>query len=401
MDIKDIKRGIGRHHFVYSFLRVIFGIPFAAAIGYKYEKYKPKSSTFLMLGNHVEKIDPIKAVITTGKHMRFVASTNVLKGFAGSCIKFLAGPIPREKGASADSTVELIIDNLKAGISVGMFPEGRRTWDGQTGFFSKRTATILKEADCGLITMRFEATPLKHPRWGHVRKGKTYGHVVCEYTAEDLKNMSVDEIYECIKRDIYTDAYEWQKQHMISYPCKEGRAEGIEKIILKCPTCGKLCCFQSSGDVFWCESCESKYSLNEYDLIEKSDGKSEFDTITSWNNWQKEQFAFDSSELKKQLDTPIFTDESVVFSSKDNNIEQIIAQNVNVSLFGDRIEITNTEKNEKNIFYLEKISALGGFGGSSIMFTYIDKQYVLYAKYRMHEYKYFALWRVLTNKVLA
>ena len=94
---------------------------------------KISSRTFLLLGNHNNDLDWAFPVIDTRRHMRFVASANILEGFKGRIIDFLVGPIPRKKGAPAEETTKQIYESLSQGISVAIYPEGNKSWDGRTG----------------------------------------------------------------------------------------------------------------------------------------------------------------------------------------------------------------------------------------------------------------------------
>ncbi|MBR5048266.1 MAG: 1-acyl-sn-glycerol-3-phosphate acyltransferase, partial [Erysipelotrichaceae bacterium] len=209
----DVRRGLWRHKFVYHFLRITAGWLIAALRDFSGEYYKIKGKPVLLLSNHNSDFDGLLMVIALKRHFKFVGSANIMSGALGKLIRFLIGLIPREKGAAADNTVELIVDNLNAGIDVAMFPEGNKSWDGSTGFISKRTAEILKQADCGLVTYRFDGGYLRSPRWARTkRRGKIFGRVVNEYSKEQLDKLSVDEIYDIIVRDLQADAFQYQDE---------------------------------------------------------------------------------------------------------------------------------------------------------------------------------------------
>ncbi len=400
MDEKNVTKGIKRHRAVYSFLRIVVGDLFMRFRGVKYQKYCPKSKTFLLLGNHTQGLDPVYAVVTTGRHLRFVSSANILKGFSGWIIRFLFGPIPRVKGAHADDTVEKIVANLNAGVSVAMYPEGKRTTDGQTGFISKRTAEILKKTDCGLVTMRTEGGALRKPRWGHQRKGKIFAKIIGEYTTKDLSLMTVDEIYEIILRDLYTDAYEWQKEHRIVYPCDKGRAEGIERVLVYCPECGAFGKHRSNGDRFLCTACGKEYYLDEYDLIHATDknAPAKFDAVTAWNDWQKNALFENRRVFKVETLRPLFTDNGVSLAIDTTEERKELFSSGSVSMYGDRLEAQGEEWAEPLTFFLSDIEALGGYGNSNLFFTCHGEHYRFYGKGKLYEYKYFLLWRVLTDR---
>ena len=77
----SVKKGIGFQRAVIFVLRYTVGWIFALLIGFRYKKHKPKSKSYLLLANHNSDLDPIMLIMGTGRHARFVASANILKGF--------------------------------------------------------------------------------------------------------------------------------------------------------------------------------------------------------------------------------------------------------------------------------------------------------------------------------
>ena len=253
MNNKEIRKGLKRHIFVYHFLRILFGWLIVLICNFSYQYRKIKGRPVLILSNHNSDFDPLLMVISMKRHFTFVASANIMSGQVGKVIKFLTGPIPREKGAGADKTIELILENLNAGIDVAMFPEGNKSWDGSTNFISRRTAEIFKEVKCGMVTYRFDGGYLRSPRWArNSRKGKLFGQIVNEYSYEELKDLSVDEIYGIIVRDMQADAYQYQDEHHVRYRGK-GLAEGFENLAYLCPVCHRFDTIHAKDNDIWCD----------------------------------------------------------------------------------------------------------------------------------------------------
>jgi len=393
----EIRKGLKRHVFVYHFLRILIGWLIAAICRFSYRYDRIKGKPVLILSNHNSDLDPLLMVISLKKHFRFVASANILSGPIGKLIAFLAGPIPREKGAGADKTVQLIIDNLNAGIDVAMFPEGNKSWDGATGFISRRTAKIFKEARCGLVTYRFDGDYLRSPRWArHARKGKIFGRMIKEYSHEELKSLSVDEIYEIIVRDMQADAYEYQEKHQLKYKGK-ALAEGIENLTYLCPVCKRFDTIHAHGNEFSCD-CGMKAAYDEYGYLQGNKIR-EYDTTVKWNAFQKQWLIENKEKLKKQTEEAISHDEGLCLYQIVDNERVLLKEELKADLYGDRIDL-----NDKKEFTLslkwKQISKLGMFRNNSLYLTCKDKRYELFRKNGFSLIKYFSLWRVLTDKNL-
>lgn len=394
---KEVRKGLLRHKFVYHFLRILIGWLIAKIRNFSYTYKKIKGKPVLILANHNSDFDPLLMVISMKKHFKFVASANIMSGPVGKMIGWLSGPIPREKGASTEKTIELILENLAAGIDVAMFPEGNKSWDGSTCFISKRTAKILKEVNCGLVTYRFDGEYLASPRWAkYPRKGKVYGRIISEYSSEQLKELSIDEIYDIIVNDLNADAYEYQNTHHIRYEGK-ALAEGIEKLAYLCPLCHKFDTIQAQGDELAC-SCGLRAVYDEYGYLQ-GNGLKDHDTTIKWNSFQKNWLKRHSEQLKKQTKEPFSKDKDLCLYRIIDNERVLLNRNVRSDIYGDRFVL-----DDGNGFVMEfpwkKISKIGMFRNNRLYMTFDGGRYELYRPEGFSLLKYFSLHRVLTDKEL-
>ena len=383
----SVKRGIGFQRAVIFILRITLGWILALCLGFKYKKRKPKSTTYLVLANHNSDLDPVMVIMGTGRHARFVASANLLKGFLGRVLKVFFAPIPRNKGAAADDTVDLIEKNLKEGISVAMFPEGNKSWSGETGYISPRTAKLVKESGAGLVTYRLDGDYMKSPRWArHPRKGPVFGTFVRELTPEELKDMSEQKVYEIICKDLQTDAYAFQREKRIKYKGKD-LAEGLELAAYLCPCCKKFDSVKTKGDTVFCD-CGMKATLDEEGFFHSD--TLPFSDLLTWSRWEK-SYLF---EHTTDYAGAVTTDTGLAFSLNGKRI----SNDATATFFSDRIEI---DADKKYIFPLETIKKMGAFRTTRVFFTCKDAAYVeLFKESGVSGIKYFTLWRVFSGKTL-
>ncbi|MBQ6334701.1 MAG: 1-acyl-sn-glycerol-3-phosphate acyltransferase [Erysipelotrichaceae bacterium] len=393
----EVRKGLKRHIFVYHFLRILIGLPIMAICNYSYKYKKIKDKPVLILSNHNSDFDPLLMVISMKRHFKFVASANIMSGPIGKVIRFLVGPIPREKGAGADKTVRLIIDNLNAGINVAMFPEGNKSWDGSTNFISKRTAEIFKQAKCGLVTFRFDGGYLRSPRWAnHSRKGKLHGEIVNEYSYEQLKDLSVEQIYELIVKDLQADAYQHQDQHHLKYTGK-ALAEGIENLFYLCPVCHKFDGIHGHGDEFEC-SCGMKGIYDEFGYL-KGDQIADYDTTIKWNAFQKTWLIDHKEDLKKQTKQPFSHDEKLRLYQIVANERVLLKDDLTADIYGDRFYLSDG-KDFAMTLYWKDISKIGMFRNNALYLTCHEDRYEIFRAGGFPLIKYFSLWRILADKNL-
>lgn len=383
-----------------KFQRCVYGVcycligPFVSLIyRFRSKPCKIKSKTFLALGNHTQNLDPALLVIGLRKHIRFVANASLTKGVAGLFLNNLFGIIPREKGAKGDAVISLIEKNLKAGVSVGMFPEGNRSWDGETEYISERTARLAKSSGAGLVTYRFTGGYLLHPRWAdYKRRGPMRGEMVNEYTAEELSSMSENEVYDAICRDLYVNAYDEQSKTGFLYNGKN-LAEGLEYAAYLCPLCHKLGTIHTKGNELSC-SCGLKSAYLPNGRFSK--GNLPFENFAQWNRFQKKWMEENAASLRLQTETPIAADTDFRLTFSENGKSGILSENAGIAVFGDRIELYYDGRTER--FAMSGITGFGTFLSKSMYFNCGTSRYQLVGRRNVSSLKYYALWRVLSGR---
>lgn len=397
--VPSIARRVKAQRRWYAFCLVFIG-PFVRRIyRFTHDRCKIKSKTFLALANHTQNLDPALLVMGTRRHMRFVANASLTKGFAGIFLNGCFGIIPRQKGASGDAVISLIEQNLKAGVSVGMFPEGNRCWDGETEYISHRTAALAKNSGAALVTYKLTGGYLLQPRWAdNKRKGGMHGTLVHEYTPEDLASMSESEVYEAICRDLYVDAYEEQASSGLLYPGKN-LAEGLEKAAYLCPCCNSLGSIRTKEDTVSCTSCGMKATLDAAGRFESE--TLPYSTFLEWNRFQKKWMSENAAVLRERVTVPIASESCLKVTRMERGKEPVdLSQNGTFSVFGDRFEIDFPDgDSEKLVIPVSDTTGFGTFLSGHLYFNCgSDLRYQMVSSGRVGLLKYYALWRVLSGR---
>jgi 1-acyl-sn-glycerol-3-phosphate acyltransferase len=257
-------------------------------IGYRYKREKRIVGPAIIMGNHNLDIDVGLLGLSYGRAMRVVASEHVFrKGVLTFLIKLFFAPIVRMKGKTEIRTVRDILNVVKAGGLVSLFPEGNRSYNGLTGEIAQASASLLRMAKCQLITFRIEGGYFKHPRWARKgRRGPVSGREIGRYSAEELQAMTTDEVLELIRCDLHEDAYQRQKLSPAKY-AGDNLAETIEAALYLCPNCGQIGSIQSRGDRFFC-SCGLDMCYTDTGMLQTRNGiEARFSTVTDWDLWQQ------------------------------------------------------------------------------------------------------------------
>lgn len=270
---------------VKGFLKIKFG--------YKWSVAQILPENYIVLSNHVTDYDPLLVAVSFPKQMYFVASEHIARwGIAYTLLKYVFQPIIRYKGTVATTTVMEALRKVKQGNSVAIFAEGVRTWDGVTCPILPSTAKLVKTAGCGLVTYKIRGGYFVSPGWRDhgTARGPLTGAPVHVYTREELKAMTVDQVYKIICDDLYEDAYARQLEAPKPY---RGRnlAEGLENLLFTCPDCGRRNTLSSAGNAVTCDECGLSFTLDEYAMLHGVP----FKTVKEFSDWQKERIAEDAA----------------------------------------------------------------------------------------------------------
>ncbi len=352
-----------RHIIFYKLLRPLVVLFLKITFGYKYEPAKNLPENYVVLSNHATDFDMLFVGASFKKQMYFVGSEHILRwGFLSKIIDFVFAPILRYKGTVATSTVKEIFSRTRNGANVCMFAEGVRTWDGVSSPILPSTAKMIKKLGCALVTYKLTGGYFASPMWSgaSIRKGEVKGAPVNIYSSEQLKSMSVDEIYEAIVNDLYEDAYATQLKAPKRYKSKRG-AEHMENLLFVCPDCGAYDSITSSGDTFGCSKCGMSVKYDEFGMLDHP----RFKTVKELSDWQYLKVGEDVAN------GILYSAENGTLKTVDNNhIEHFITSG-KIEMSGNKLICGDKE------FDMSDISVMAMHGQKAIVFTASGEYYEL------------------------
>ncbi len=345
----------------YQFLWRTFYPLVAAWIKRKF-RYDPEICTaegpFLVLCNHNTDWDPLLLACAFPNYMSFVASEHIFRwGLKGKLIRFLMNPIARLKGTTAGDTAMTMLRRMRRGVSVAMFAEGNRSFNGLTNEILPATGKLARSSGVALVTYRLDGGYFTSPRWSvGLRRGKMTGRVVHVYQPEELKAMRPDEVNAAIRRDLFVDAYAVQREQMVPFRGKR-LAEHLETVLCLCPRCGRLDSMHSAGDMLRCD-CGFAARYNEYGFLEGEDVP--FDNITEWDAQQTRQLC----ALADAADGRIFSDDGMELREvfPDSHTDALLGSG-SMALYRDRLECCAER------FPLDEISGFSLIQAQKVSFT--------------------------------
>ena len=190
--------------------------------------------------------------------------------------------------------------------SVLMFPEAGYSFDGTATPIPQGFARLIKYLNVPVIFVKsygaFHYDPLYNGL--QIRKVDTSADVKQILSKDDVKNMTNSEIDAILNECFTFDNFKWQQDNKISI-AEPFRADGLERILYKCPHCkteGKL---KGKGTLIRCENCNKEYELTEFGYLKATSGETEFSHIPDWFNWEREEVKNEILNGTYSLDTSV------------------------------------------------------------------------------------------------
>lgn len=247
-----------------------------------------KDEPCLILMNHSSFIDlKIAASVLYPRPFNIVAT---LDAFVGkSWLMRQLGCIPTRKFVFDIGLVRDIshcIKKLKS--SVLMYPEAGYSFDGTATTLPDSLGKFVKMLGAPLVMLETFGAFHRDPLYNELQKRKVRVSAQLRYvlSSEEIANMSADEIDAVIKREFSFDNFKWQQENKICVS-EPFRADGLERLLYKCPSCGSEGHMKGEGIHIGCAACGKRWELTEYGYLSATSGETEFAHIPDWYAWER------------------------------------------------------------------------------------------------------------------
>ena len=285
--------------------------------GYKIEKINMDNlkPPYILLINHMQSLDFCTMFKATYPHkVNTVATFHTYYTVSGIMEKL--GCICTRKFTTDLSLVRACKKVLQEyGDIFCMYPEARYTPDGTLQVLPNAIGKLAKKNNVPVVVILNHGNYLNLPFWTNFKFRKTPIRVEMKQilTAQQVSELSVDEINKKIREEMYYNEYKWQKENDIHIK-ERYRAEGLNKVLYQCPNCKTEHKMISKGFHLWCEECDKKWEMTELGEMKALDGKTEFSHIPDWYEWER-------NNVRKQIldGTYQYEEELQVYSSPGVN----------------------------------------------------------------------------------
>ena len=325
----------------------------------KIDKFKEQGDRqYLIISNHQTAFDQFMLGSSFRGAIYYLASEDIFsKGFISKLLKFLVAPIPIKKSTTDVSAVMNCIRVAREGGTIAIFPEGNRTFSGETGYIKEAIPALAKALKLPLVIYRIEGGYGVQPRWSDVtRGGKIHCYVKEVIEPERLSELSNEELYQVICDGLYVN----EGCDSGLFPSKRS-AEYIERAMYYCNDCG-ISEFESHGDTVECKRCGKKIKYLDNKRLVGVGFDFPYSYVVDWYRAQSDYVL--SCELDK--DKMICSDEAKFFEVIPYKHKKIIDKSATISLYPDKYVIGEL------VLPFSDISSVGVLGRNKLD-IYVDK----------------------------
>lgn len=262
-----------------------------------------KNEPCLILMNHSSFIDlKVAARLLCTRPFHIICT---LDGFVGKPrLMRLIGCIPTRKFMTDVTLVrDMIYATKTLKSSILMFPEASYSFDGTQTPLPESLGKCLKILKVPVIMIRTEGAFARDPLYNNLQLRKVRVSAEVEYllSPEEIDAKSPQELNDFLKEKFTFDYFRWQQENKVRIK-EPFRADGLNRMLYKCPHCQQEGEMLGQGTALTCKHCGKAYELTEYGYLKpvpaKNSGSEALQTpmssentfthIPDWYRWERE-----------------------------------------------------------------------------------------------------------------
>jgi 1-acyl-sn-glycerol-3-phosphate acyltransferase len=127
-------------------------------------EHLPRAGGVLLVANHQSFLDIPVVAVATDRHVAFVARESLARSRFLAFLMRESGSVLVRRGESDRAALESMIEHLRQGDCVSVFPEGTRTRDGSLGEFRRGALLAARRAGCPILPLAISGAYQAWPR---------------------------------------------------------------------------------------------------------------------------------------------------------------------------------------------------------------------------------------------
>ena len=280
-----------------------------------------KDEPCLVLMNHSSFIDlKIAARLLVTRPFHVVCTSD---GFVGKrWMMRLIGCIPTRKFMMDVTLVrDMVYAVRELKSSILMFSEASYSFDGTQTPLPESLGKCLKLLKVPVVMIRTNGAFARDPLYNNLQLRKVRVSAEVEYllSPEEIARKSPQELNDILQEKFTFDYFRWQQENKIRV-AEPFRADGLNRMLYKCPRCRTEGRMQGQGTKIGCRQCGETYELTEYGYLQAHEdkdtestsgaetetcGQLRFTHIPDWYRWERECVRQELEAGTYRLEVPV------------------------------------------------------------------------------------------------
>lgn len=251
---------------------------------------KQLKGPYLILASHASFMDFAQMVCglmprTTG----WVMSVEEFR--RGNWLMYGIGGMPKRKFTHDIVTAKHVMRYIKTlKHTCTIYPEARFSLAGVNERLDDALGKLCKHLKVPVVLFKANGNFLNSPQWCKrpYRRIRQEAEISVLLTEEDVKTLPAEEMQARIEKAFERDEYKWQVEKGYHIKSKY-RAQGIHRILYKCPACGEEFKMDSKGTKLWCDGCGATWEMDTLSRLQGVNTDAGFSHVPDWYKWEREE----------------------------------------------------------------------------------------------------------------
>jgi 1-acyl-sn-glycerol-3-phosphate acyltransferase len=265
-----------------------------------------KKEPALFLMNHSSFIDlKIAATLLYPRPFHIICTSDGFVGKEGLMRKL--GCIPAKKFITEAALVRDMIYTVGSlRSSVLMYPEASYSFDGTATPLPDSIGKLVKKLGVPVVMIRTTGAFLRDPLYNmlQLRNVDVSAKMTYVLSKEEIVSKSAEDITAAIRELFTFDNFREQQTSGVKIT-EPFRADGLNRVLYKCPSCQAEGKMAGSGTSLRCGGCGKEWQLTEDGFLRAKDGESFFDHIPDWYRWERDCVRKELEDGSYSLDIPV------------------------------------------------------------------------------------------------
>lgn len=267
-----------------------------------------KDEPCLILMNHSCFLDmQIAYRVLYPRPFNIICTSDAFVGFGGlmGWLMRTIGCVPTQKFVTDLGLVrdmQYCFKELKT--SVLMYPEASYSFDGTATPLPRKMGVLLKKFGVPVVMIETFGAFSRNPLYNELQVRKRVpvsAKVRLLYTKEEIREKTVKELSDGLDEAFSFDHFRWQQEQGLEIR-EDFRADGLNRILYKCPHCGSEGHMVGKGTELTCGDCGKVWELTTLGQLRAKEGQTEFAHIPDWYAWERREVARQIREGSYRLD---------------------------------------------------------------------------------------------------